>query len=31
VEHPAIGILRKDGTFDLIKEFTYEEFKARLS
>ena len=31
VEHPAIGILRKDSTFDLIKEFTYEEFKARLS
>ncbi|AEP30869.1 carboxynorspermidine decarboxylase [Brumicola nitratireducens] len=31
VEHPAIGILRKDGTFDLVKEFTYEEFKARLS
>jgi carboxynorspermidine decarboxylase len=31
VEHPAIGILRKNGTFDLIKEFTYEEFKARLS
>jgi carboxynorspermidine decarboxylase len=31
VEHPAIGILRKDGSFDLIKEFTYEEFKARLS
>ena len=31
VEHPAIGILRKNGEFDLIKEFTYEEFKARLS
>ena len=31
VEHPAIGILRKDGKFDLVKEFTYEEFKARLS
>jgi carboxynorspermidine decarboxylase len=31
VEHPGIGILRKDGTFDLVKEFTYEEFKARLS
>ncbi len=31
VEHPAIGILRKDGHFDLIKQFTYEEFKARLS
>jgi carboxynorspermidine decarboxylase len=31
VEHPSIGVLRKDGSFDLIKEFTYEEFKARLS
>ena len=31
VEHPGIGILRKDGTFDLVKQFTYEEFKARLS
>jgi carboxynorspermidine decarboxylase len=31
VEHPGIGILRRDGTFDLVKEFTYEEFKARLS
>ncbi|MBF7071972.1 carboxynorspermidine decarboxylase [Glaciecola sp. MH2013] len=31
VEHPAIGILRKDQSFDLIKSFSYEEFKARLS
>lgn len=31
VEHPGIGILRKDGAFDLVKQFTYEEFKARLS
>jgi carboxynorspermidine decarboxylase len=31
VEHPSIGILRKDGSFDLIKSFSYEEFKARLS
>jgi carboxynorspermidine decarboxylase len=31
VEHPAIGILRKDGSFNLVKTFTYEEFKARLS
>lgn len=31
VEHPGIGILRKDGVFDLVKQFTYEEFKARLS
>lgn len=31
VEHPAIGILRKNGSFDVVKTFTYEEFKARLS
>jgi carboxynorspermidine decarboxylase len=31
VEHPGIGILRKNGHFDLVKQFTYEEFKARLS
>lgn len=31
VEHPAIGILKTDSSFELVKEFTYEEFKARLS
>jgi carboxynorspermidine decarboxylase len=31
VEHPSIGILRKSGEFELVKSFTYEEFKARLS
>ena len=31
VEHPAIGVQRKDGKFDLVKQFSYEEFKARLS
>jgi carboxynorspermidine decarboxylase len=31
VEHPSMGILRKDNSFDLLIEFTYEEFKARLS
>lgn len=31
VEHPAIGILRKDGTFELVRSFTYEDFKGRLS
>lgn len=31
VEHPGIGILRSDGTFDLIRQFSYEDFKGRLS
>ncbi|GBL05548.1 carboxynorspermidine decarboxylase [Glaciecola sp. KUL10] len=31
VEHPSIGIIRKSGEFELVKSFTYEEFKARLS
>jgi carboxynorspermidine decarboxylase len=31
VEHPSIGILRRSGEFELVKSFTYEEFKARLS
>lgn len=31
VQHPAIGILRQDGKFDLIREFTYEDFLGRLS
>lgn len=31
VRHPSIGIKRTDGSFDLIKEFTYEDFKSRLS
>lgn len=31
VEHPAIGILRSNGDFELVREFTYEDFKGRLS
>jgi carboxynorspermidine decarboxylase len=31
VEHPSIGILREDGSFDLKRRFTYEDFRARLS
>jgi carboxynorspermidine decarboxylase len=31
VEHPHIGILRSSGEFALIKSFTYEDFKGRLS
>ncbi|NDV90257.1 carboxynorspermidine decarboxylase [Alteromonas sp. 345S023] len=31
VEHPAIGILRTNGEFELVREFNYEDFKGRLS
>jgi carboxynorspermidine decarboxylase len=31
VKHPSIGILRENGKFDLVREFSYEDFKARLS
>ena len=31
VEHPAIGILRESGKFDLIRQFSYADFRSRLS
>lgn len=31
VEHPSIGILRSDGSFDLVRKFTYHDFRGRLS
>lgn len=31
VEHPSIGILRKNGEFELIRKFEYEDFRDRLS
>lgn len=31
VEHPSIGILREDGSFELVRQFNYEDFKSRLS
>lgn len=31
VEHPGIGILRRNGQFDLVRKFTYEDFRDRLS
>lgn len=31
VEHPAIGILRSNGDFELVRQFHYDDFKARLS
>lgn len=31
VEHPAIGILQENGEFRVVREFNYQDFKARLS
>lgn len=31
VQHPAIGIIRENGDFDLIRKFEYLDFKKRLS
>ncbi|MFN8510638.1 MAG: carboxynorspermidine decarboxylase [Deinococcaceae bacterium] len=31
VKHPSIGILREKGTFDLVRTFTYGDFKHRNS
>ncbi|WP_421762779.1 carboxynorspermidine decarboxylase [Ekhidna sp.] len=31
VKHPSIGIIKKDGRFELVKEFGYTDFKERLS
>lgn len=31
VKHPGIGILREDGSFDVVREFTYQDFKHRNS
>ena len=31
VEHPSIGIIRKDGRFELVRKFEYEDFKNKLS
>ncbi len=31
VQHPDIGILKKDGSFKHVRHFTYEDFKGRLS
>ena len=31
VDHPSIGILRSNGEFELVRSFTYEDFKGRLS
>ena len=31
VEHPNIGVLRKTGEFELVRQFNYEDFKNKLS
>ncbi|NVK57654.1 MAG: carboxynorspermidine decarboxylase [Alteromonadaceae bacterium] len=31
VQHPAIGILRQSGEFELVRQFDYSDFKSRLS
>lgn len=31
IQHPAIGIIRKNGGFELIKTFNYDDYKNRLS
>lgn len=31
VKHPSIGILREDGSFDVVREFSYADFKNRMS
>ena len=31
VEHPSIGILREDNSFELVRKFNYQDFKSRLS
>jgi carboxynorspermidine decarboxylase len=31
VKHPSVGILRENGQFEMVREFSYEDFKSRLS
>ena len=31
VQHPAIVIVRRDGTTEIVREFGYEDFKSRMS
>ena len=30
IHHPAIGLLHTDGTFELYRSFTYEDYKNRM-
>ncbi len=31
VQHPSIGIIRENGKFELIRQFGYDDYKAKLS
>ena len=31
VEHPSIGLIKKDGSFELVRKFHYQDFKDKLS
>jgi carboxynorspermidine decarboxylase len=31
IRHPSIGIIRKSGDFELVRSFTYEDYKSRMS
>lgn len=31
VKHPSIGIMRKNGDFELVRKFGYEDYRSRLS
>lgn len=31
VKHPSIGIIRKDGSFELLRQFGYTDYKGKLS
>ena len=31
VQHPAIGIIRENGEFQLVRQFGYDDYKSKLS
>ncbi|OLQ21798.1 carboxynorspermidine decarboxylase [Tannerella forsythia] len=31
IQHPSLAILREDGTLDMLRAFTYEDYKSRMS
>ena len=31
IQHPSMAILREDGTLDMLRAFTYEDYKSRMS
>jgi carboxynorspermidine decarboxylase len=31
VPHPSIGIARANGAFELVRQFSYEDYRGRLS